>query len=253
MTLFLGMTLKDATPATAGVIPIVQTDGSVVGLPMSAAGAAFTAGSGIDTISEKTAGAGVTIDGVKLKDSQVYTDQINEKTSAVGVTIDGLLIKDGGAVVSAGPLQFPRGNAATQIVQAFGATSSEGLQMAIVDETVSFAGNTDLFKLLTYLFPAGTQILCAQANIQAALTGGGTTAKLGLGTEADPDLFGKTSALTQNLKITTVPSWSPLSGATYLRLTGVKSDGDAGDTALTVGSVRVRIVFIAPVDLANAT
>jgi len=48
-----------------------------------------------DTITEHTSGAGVTIDGVLLKDAQVSTDVINEKTSGSGVTIDGLLIKDG--------------------------------------------------------------------------------------------------------------------------------------------------------------
>lgn len=47
-----------------------------------------------DTIIEKSSGTGVTIDGVKLKDSEVYTDIINEKTSATGVTIDGVLLKD---------------------------------------------------------------------------------------------------------------------------------------------------------------
>jgi hypothetical protein len=47
-----------------------------------------------DTISEKTAAAGVTVDGVLLKDSAVNTDTINEKTSAAGVTIDGVLLKD---------------------------------------------------------------------------------------------------------------------------------------------------------------
>lgn len=50
--------------------------------------------SSFDTISELTSGAGVTVDGVLLKDSQVTTDQINEKTGAVGVTIDGVLLKD---------------------------------------------------------------------------------------------------------------------------------------------------------------
>ena len=49
----------------------------------------------VDTIAEKTSAAGVTIDGVKLKDNIVETDTINEKTSAAGVTIDGVLIKDG--------------------------------------------------------------------------------------------------------------------------------------------------------------
>ena len=49
----------------------------------------------VDTISESTSAAGVTIDGVKLKDNAVETDTISEKTSAAGVTIDGVLIKDG--------------------------------------------------------------------------------------------------------------------------------------------------------------
>jgi hypothetical protein len=48
-----------------------------------------------DVINEKTSATGVTIDGVLLKDSQVTTDQINEKTSAAGVTIDSVLLKDG--------------------------------------------------------------------------------------------------------------------------------------------------------------
>jgi hypothetical protein len=47
-----------------------------------------------DTITERTPAAGVTIDGVLLKDSEVTTDVIHEKTPATGVTIDGLLIMD---------------------------------------------------------------------------------------------------------------------------------------------------------------
>ena len=48
----------------------------------------------VDTISERTAAGGVTIDGVLIKDSIVNTDNIAEKTAAAGVTIDGVLIKD---------------------------------------------------------------------------------------------------------------------------------------------------------------
>jgi len=48
----------------------------------------------VDTISERTAAGGVTIDGVLLKDSILNTDNIAEKTAAAGVTIDGVLIKD---------------------------------------------------------------------------------------------------------------------------------------------------------------
>ena len=56
-----------------------------------------------DTISESTAAAGVTIDGVLAKDggvvladgAAVQADVISEKTAAAGVTIDGVLLKDG--------------------------------------------------------------------------------------------------------------------------------------------------------------
>jgi len=59
------------------------------------AGGAITAVSvATDTINEKTAAAGVTIDGVKLKDFEVTTNVINERTAAAGVTIDGVLLKD---------------------------------------------------------------------------------------------------------------------------------------------------------------
>jgi len=53
-----------------------------------------------DSISERTSGVGVTIDGVLLKDSEVTTDVLNEKSSGVGVTIDSLLIKDGEAALA---------------------------------------------------------------------------------------------------------------------------------------------------------
>lgn len=57
----------------------------------------------VDVIDESTAAAGVTVDGVLLKDggavfadgAAVEVDTVNEATAAAGVTIDGLLIKDG--------------------------------------------------------------------------------------------------------------------------------------------------------------
>jgi len=49
----------------------------------------------VDTINEKTSAAGVTVDGVKLKDSEPYCDVINEKTADAGVTVDSMKIKDG--------------------------------------------------------------------------------------------------------------------------------------------------------------
>jgi len=63
----------------------------------------------VDTISERTAAGGVTIDGVLLKDNVVNTDTVSEKTAAAGVTIDGVLVKDGTATfqtAAGSPLVF---------------------------------------------------------------------------------------------------------------------------------------------------
>lgn len=42
----------------------------------------------IDTINERRDGNGVTIDGVNVKDSEIYTDKIKEKTAGVGVGLE---------------------------------------------------------------------------------------------------------------------------------------------------------------------
>lgn len=80
-------TVTDSTTPTYKAI----TEGAITATSLST-----------DTISEKTAAAGVTIDGVKLKDSEPYCDVINEKTTATGVTIDSCLIKDGAANIANG-------------------------------------------------------------------------------------------------------------------------------------------------------
>jgi hypothetical protein len=251
-------TLADVSVGLADVVRDLQVwrdnDGGVAakvqdtGITAKSVSANALAG---DSISEKTSGAGVTVDGVLLKDSTVKTDTIVEKTAAAGVTADGVLLKDGGITLLGGPAQFPRGQASSVILAGFGATAAEGLQLLAVDEVVSFAANAALYKELTYLLPAGTVLLSAQANVNAALTGGGTTAKVGLGTEADPDLWGKTADLTKNAKISTIPDWAILAAPTAVRLSSCAADGSAGDTALTVGSVRVRLIFLVPTDLAS--
>ena len=102
-------TLSWTTPAGGGDVsgPASSTDNAIVRFDLTSGkaiqnsvatlsdtGVLTTAEVSTDTISEKTAAAGVTIDGVLLKDSAVTTDTINEKTAAAGVTIDGTLLKD---------------------------------------------------------------------------------------------------------------------------------------------------------------
>jgi hypothetical protein len=198
-----------------------------------------------DTIGEQTAAAGVTIDGVKLKDSEVYTDVVNEKTSAAGVTVDGVVLKDGAVYA-------PVGAATPAVALGLGSTAATGAHVKVIDETVSFVENAALYKAMTTPIPAGAVILSVQANVQAALTGGSTTVKVGLGPNAsDPDKYGKTSDLTQNQKINTIPDWAVLSAEEAIDICSCATGGGAGDTALTVGSVRVRIVYLTLTSLAN--
>jgi hypothetical protein len=82
-------------------------DGVTVGGSLVVSGSTSVNTFNVDVISEKTSAAGVTVDGVLLKDSQVSTDQINEKTSATGVTVDGVLLKDSGVVTGAGTVSAP--------------------------------------------------------------------------------------------------------------------------------------------------
>lgn len=85
---------ESAGTKTASVRAEVETQ--------SGTAAVSVGGMAVDTISEQTSAAGVTVDGVLLKDSTVKTDTIIEKTGAAGVTIDGTKLKDGGVVCADG-------------------------------------------------------------------------------------------------------------------------------------------------------
>lgn len=123
-----------------------------------------------------------------------------------------------------------------------GATATEGLELVVVEKTIS----PNAIETAVFTVPAGAVIHSVQANCEAALTGGGTTVTWALGTAADPDKYGYpgSDTLAQNSKIDTIPDWAPLASAEPIVLTGVATGGTAdGDTALTVGSVRVRIAY----------
>lgn len=88
-------TTGDATIGGAAAVT-----GAITGASATTTGDVDSAGAvKADTVSEHTLDAGVTVDGVLLKDSQVTTDTINEKTLAAGVTVDSVLLKDGGVVI----------------------------------------------------------------------------------------------------------------------------------------------------------
>lgn len=134
------------------------------------------------------------------------------------------------------------GAAAAAVAHRFGDTATEGWEIRVIDETVS--GLNAITTDLTEDIPTGAVILGAQLNIEAALTGGGTTTKVGVGDgDVNPDLYGLSADLAKNTKIDLISDWAVLGGALSLEINACTDAGALGDTALTVGDVRVRIVY----------
>lgn len=184
-----------------------------------------------------------------LTDEGVEVPKITADQAVVGA----VTVEQGSVKLTGGSIQHQNGTAAGVIAQAYGETIAEGLQTYILEETISFVDNAALYKAMTATIPAGSVILAVQANIESALTGGGTTVKVGVGLNAsDPDKYGLSSALTKNAKISTIPAHAVLAGATQLDVCACATAGGSGDTALTVGSVRVRVVFASVFNLADA-
>ncbi len=98
--------LAGATVAATGAITGASAalTGAVTSATVTTTGAITGASVVTDTISEQTGAAGVTVDGVLLKDSEVTTDVINEKTAAAGVTADGVLLKDNAVTATSGAM-----------------------------------------------------------------------------------------------------------------------------------------------------
>lgn len=111
-----------------------------------------------DTINETTSAAGVTIDGVLLKDggavfadaAAIEVDTVNEATSAAGVTVDGVLLKDntssGGrqsqiltasGAITVGNHGLVQLNHATVVIAATLAAPQAGADLVIVDNSAS--------------------------------------------------------------------------------------------------------------------
>lgn len=145
-------------------------------------------------------------------------------------------------VLSGGLAQFFGGAAAAEIVERYGASLTEGYEVRVIDETVPLSG---LAVDLTEDVPAGAVILAVQGNIEVLAVAGGTTVKVGIGVAADPDKYGKTSALTKNLKVDTIPAHAVLASLEDLQIFACATAGGAGDTGFSAGSFRVRIVYVA--------
>ncbi len=161
----------------------------------------------------------------------------------------------GTAPTLAAGVQIPVGAVAAVVALGLGATAAEGLNISIIDEVVDLTSAGAKFKALTNQVPAGAVILSVQANIQTLAVAGGTSVKVGIGAHAGTtNTYGNTSALTKNLKIDTIPAaWAVLASALTLDVCACASTATGlGDTNFSAGTVRVRVVYLARVSLADA-
>ncbi len=135
------------------------------------------------------------------------------------------------------------GTAAGVVFKRLGSTLTEGYETFVVDETLLAlaAISTDL----TADVPAGAVILSVQGNVDAAITGGGTSVNVCIGTTGNPDLRSPTvGALTLDAKIDHIPAYASLASAEDLQVHMCTAAGAIGDTAASGGGAfRVRIVY----------
>lgn len=180
--------------------------------------------------------------------------------TAGGLTTTGTVqVSDGGLL-----LQLGAGTGTGDKISCLGVDATHGIATYVYQATVSPAAvETALFTV-----PAMSVVDSVQSNVQSALTGGGTTVTHSIGITGDVDAYGTASnsgvqadLLTQNAKINTLGTttnagasigvWS--AGTVSLKLIAAATGGaSAGDTALTVGSVLVRVVYRTLLPLANA-
>lgn len=129
-----------------------------------------------------------------------------------------------------------------------GPIATEGLKTVVLEETVSPAA---VETALTTDIPKGAVIRAVLARCTVALTGGSTTVTWSVGVTGDPDKYGTAGHPTQadSLAKNSHSEWvngplAQLAADETIVVGGAATGGAAdGDTALTVGSVRVVVIY----------
>ncbi len=175
---------------------------------------------------------------------------VGSLTVATGTVTGTMSFEDGSLLQIKG-----RGTGTGDVVERIGPTATEGLELRVIDVTVTPAAVETAVATL----PAGSIPIAVLGNVQSALTGGGTTVTWSLGTAASPNKYGTAGypsaadSLAKNSKSRFLGPFTQLTSAEPIVLTGAATGGAAdGNTALTVGSVRVVIIYWTCNDLDDA-
>ena len=198
-------------------------------------------------------------------DTAATSVAVRNNSGAALLEVDGVgtvTLHDGTTLLRKGA-----GTGTGDVIGVVGPDLTHGMKTTVYEATVTPAAIET--ALLT--IPANSVVDCVQANVEAALTGGGTTVTFGIGITGDVDCFGtafsagaQADLLTKNAKINHIgiPASPPVAGSDIgkflpagaaVKLIGAATGGaTAGNTALTVGSVKVRIVYRTLMSLADA-
>lgn len=231
----------DAGAVTAGQTRVLAMPDANVTITAAAA----------TVLDDTTVGAMATTLGLGTGDSPTWTG--GTFSGAVNLN-DGSLLQRKGAGTGTG-----------DVIEVLGPDSTHGMKTSVYEATVSPAAiETALFTV-----PAMSVIDSVQANVETALTGGGTTATFSIGITGDVDLYGtatnagaQADLLTKNAKCDAFGGRGSGAGAGLgvftaatqsLKLIGAATGGaTAGDTALTAGSVKIRVVYRTLMSLVDA-
>jgi len=226
-----------------------------------------------DTSGSLTAGTGLTITcansstwGISANAAGNLTLTVRSTNAGAGqahltlsadeaLTLAGTTIPTSGRVIRAAS-----GTGTGLVTFQEGTSATEGWQTVVYEATVAPAAVET--ALLTV--PAGSVVDAVWANVATALTGGGTTATWSIGVTGDVDKYGTAAAdnyMTQGDSLAANGKWSGIASVTPaaaagaglglfsatavdLKLIAAATGGTAvGDTALTVGTVRVRVCY----------
>lgn len=118
-------------------------------------------------------------------------------------------------------------------------------ELSILGTTVDISSHAQSLWDFNYVVPVGSVILSVQISLDNDILSSLAT-KIGVGIDSDPDKYGKTTGLTQNLKIDTIPSWVILSQEENIKLFAVDDDGNAiGTIGGGVNNrIQVRIIYL---------
>lgn len=142
------------------------------------------------------------------------------------------------------------------VIYHLGPSSTEGLQRKMLVETLA---PDAVETAMATAIPKGAIVRAVLANVQTALTGGGTTVTWSLGITGTVDKYGtagyptQADALTKNSKSSWLGDGSRLAADEKIKLCAAVTGGAAaGDTKLSAGTAKIVAIYDVPAALANA-